>query len=905
MKHLTRRAKSLIFNFEVSHSHLKTEKTGMTLNYEDGKYRQRELVRIIRETVVHFALTKNEINKYKEDDDFGEMQRKAWERISKANKNSKGDYGELLLFIILSIFFPSEKFVTKVRLRSSTKDQIKGFDCAHFSIEDGDVILWLGEAKFHKQFSGAINDAISSIKEHCKIDYLKDEISILASNIEINESFQEYEKIDEVLNGGVTLDNINIRIPVLLTYEICHVAESKPEDTCIHQLLLDCIIESRVFLYHDMYKKMDSVYKEKIGYGNLDSFSESFFTLSTGTILTRDQKNLFEDFQKYKRLVVSAPTSFGKSRIISEIIMHNSYNNIAIVLPTIALLNETYLSFRKNPMVKERYNLINTLTQPFGDTKNIFILTPEKMDLLLDQHPNLKVDFFTMDEIYKIQDGDERKQVFTHCLYRLSKMSNDFYLIGPYFESFSKNFLDKTNAAFRKYTAEIVQKDTIDISVLKSQEEFVISRDKFKKLLDNDRNLINITNKIDGQSLVYVGRKDTVETRARKLADKRREVVKKSELIDYIKSTIDENWSLVSCLSKGIGFHHSAIPKYIQTEIVDSFNSGFIDILVCTSTLTEGVNTSAKNIIIYDDCKGINPLSGFDVKNIKGRAGRFLSHFIGRVIVFKKLNKEEEKGTIEFSYYDNQSLTPEETIQVDKNDLFNDNLYIRNNIESKLSSWNIPLELLKKNKFIPIQNQYSLITYLRNNKQELNEILFSGQLPNKIQIDLLMNLCYDHLFNETDKNNRNFSLGNLTRLTKFYIYYTPPIKELIKQQNGEKIDTRVRNAFTLISRYFEFALPKYFSAFEYLFNYVYQESYGTKTEAISLKALITKLEFGTIVKHEIALKEAGVPVGIINKISSALHDCDNIDKVRVKLQLNPNVTKNLTNYEKNILAKYI
>ncbi|MBB6019064.1 hypothetical protein HNR77_000121 [Paenibacillus sp. JGP012] len=219
MKQLTKRARNLIFKFDLTHDYLKTEKTAMTLNYEDGKYRQSEIVRIIRESVIHFALTKREIKKYKEDDDFGEMQRKAWERISKAQKNQKGDFGELLLYIILSVFFPSEKFVTKVRLRSSTKDQIKGFDCAHFSIEDEDVYLWLGEAKFHQSFSGAISNAIESIKEHCEIDYLRDEISILSSNIELNDNYPEYEKINDILNSGGTLDKIKIRIPVLLTYD--------------------------------------------------------------------------------------------------------------------------------------------------------------------------------------------------------------------------------------------------------------------------------------------------------------------------------------------------------------------------------------------------------------------------------------------------------------------------------------------------------------------------------------------------------------------------------------------------------------------------------------------------------------------------------------------------------------
>jgi len=201
--------------------------------------------------------------------------------------------------------------------------------------------------------------------------------------------------------------------------------------------------------------------------------------------------------------------------------------------------------------------------------------------------------------------------------------------------------------------------------------------------------------------------------------------------LNILNLFIDENWSLVHCLNKGIAFHHSAIPKYIQTEIVDAFNSGSIDILVCTSTLTEGVNTSAKNIIIYDNKKGDKSLSGFDVKNIKGRAGRFLSHFIGRVIVLEPLNKEEEIGNIEFSYYDNPSLSPEETIQVNKDDLYNENLKRRIETERVLSGWNIPLELIRKNKFIPIHNQYSLVFYLRNNSIVLRELLFSTQYPKK------------------------------------------------------------------------------------------------------------------------------------------------------------------------------
>lgn len=219
LKALRRRIKNLIFEFKLNDTTISTKKHPFTLDYENGSYRQRELVKIIKDTVIHFALTSDEIKKYKESDDFGEMERKGWDRISKAHKYSKGDYGELLLFLMLTVFFPTKKFVTKVRLRSSKKDQIKGFDCAHFTVEQEQIYLWLGEAKFHNSFSNAIAGAIESIKEHLEFDYLNDEISILSSNIEVNEEFPHYDALNDLLNGGESLDKIKIKIPVLLTYD--------------------------------------------------------------------------------------------------------------------------------------------------------------------------------------------------------------------------------------------------------------------------------------------------------------------------------------------------------------------------------------------------------------------------------------------------------------------------------------------------------------------------------------------------------------------------------------------------------------------------------------------------------------------------------------------------------------
>ena len=150
---IKRRIKNQIFKFEAQLESIKDCDASFTLDFESGRYRQKELVGLIRDIVPFFALTEEEIATI----DKSEWNRSSFTRISDANKNSKGDYGELLLFLILSVFYDTPKFVTKARLRSTTREQIKGFDCAHFSIENNEVTLWLGEAKFHKDRSWKIH----------------------------------------------------------------------------------------------------------------------------------------------------------------------------------------------------------------------------------------------------------------------------------------------------------------------------------------------------------------------------------------------------------------------------------------------------------------------------------------------------------------------------------------------------------------------------------------------------------------------------------------------------------------------------------------------------------------------------------------------------------------------------
>ncbi|RQO42453.1 hypothetical protein DBR39_00835 [Chryseobacterium sp. KBW03] len=239
--------KNLIFMYDKI-SIDKFNKTTFHLDYTAKVYRQKDLVALIRDTVPYFALTEQE---FKELESI-EISRTAWSRISKARKDKKGDYGELLLFLIMIVYYDAPKFVTKVRLRSSVGMQVNGYDCAHFTIENNEPILWLGESKFHQSFSTALTESFNSLNEHCKILYTTDEISILKPNIEINKDFEnDFLKLKSVF-AGKSIDKIKFRIPVLLTYDSKTI---KNNDDINSKFKND--LENELLIHHQNIEKKD------------------------------------------------------------------------------------------------------------------------------------------------------------------------------------------------------------------------------------------------------------------------------------------------------------------------------------------------------------------------------------------------------------------------------------------------------------------------------------------------------------------------------------------------------------------------------------------------------------------------------------------------------------------------
>ena len=118
-----------------------------------------------------------------------------------------------------------------------------------------------------------------------------------------------------------------------------------------------------------------------------------------------EQYELTKLLESSKNLIVSAPTSFGKSLLIEEVIASKKYKNVVVIQPTLALLDETR---RKLLKYKKDYKLIvRTSQNPDTAKGNIFLFTAERVN---EYDAFNAVDFLVIDEFYKLSGirDDER-----------------------------------------------------------------------------------------------------------------------------------------------------------------------------------------------------------------------------------------------------------------------------------------------------------------------------------------------------------------------------------------------------------------------------------------------------------------------------------------------------------------
>lgn len=335
-----------------------------------------------------------------------------------------------------------------------------------------------------------------------------------------------------------------------------------------------------------------------------------------GITLHREQVAALNTLLSGKNLILSAPTSFGKSLLIDALIASGRYQRLAIVLPTIALLDE----FRRRLVGRfsAQYSIVmyHSEVAPVGNV--IFLGTQER---LINRKDLGRLDIAIVDEFYKLDPNrqDDRSMTLNAAVYQLLRRANQFFFLGPNIEGVRFSTDSRWRFEFLKTRFSTVAVDTFDLAGVDNKEER-LTQEAFE-----ERNW---------PVLVFVSSPDRANSLADQLSEHGQAIGEGSEISTWFDQNFGMGWALSRSLAAGIGVHHGRIPRALASQFVRMFNNGGLPILICTSTLIEGVNTAAKSVLIYDKTINKQDYDFFTFSNIRGRAGRLGQHFVGSVFLF-------------------------------------------------------------------------------------------------------------------------------------------------------------------------------------------------------------------------------------------------------------------------------
>lgn len=603
------------------------------------------------------------------------------------------------------------------------------------------------------------------------------------------------------------------------------------------------------------------------------------------------QGTIYQEILNGKNIVLSANTSIGKSMLIDAILATGRFKTVVLVVPTIALIDETRQRLANR--FKSKCKIITHPSQSRSDDitiANIYILTQER---LLNRDDIVNIDFFVIDEFYKLdpklEPENERALILNLALYKLLKVSKQFYLIGPHIDNVTG--LNSLNVSYLFIPSDF---STVAVDITR----YNLAKD------DPERNehLIELVQKLDDSTLIYCQSPRSVTDVANLIIDRCefRFTEELADLENWITEEYDEEWIYVKALKYGIGLHHGGIPRALQQQSIKLFNERKIKFLICSSTIIEGVNTVAKNVIIYDRRRSTSILDYFTYRNIEGRAGRMGKHFIGKVFSLET-PPEEQVMSVDIpigKQDDNTSLNL--LFQMDDEDLTENS---KSRVEFEMEHNILSIDTIKLNLPYPAEKQNELAKEITADLGRYKEILLWKGYPKQAQLVGTCNLIFDFLENKSLRKNHIFSGDSLA-------FHINSLRSAGGISNYFKIriaderatvgpNTTIENSLKILRNALSFIFPRALRTLENLQADVFHKAGILNTGKYGAYASIIENLF--MDPALFALDEYGIPLQTAEKLAKELAPDGNLDLVinRLKELDIPNL--NISNFEKDLL----
>lgn len=357
---------------------------------------------------------------------------------------------------------------------------------------------------------------------------------------------------------------------------------------------------------------------------------------------TEEQKALFDSFIGTidETVAVVAPTSYGKSELI-EVLVKNSKLNIAVVVPSKALVAQTRRRITLALGEDSDAQVVVHHDSTFDPSQQIVaVVTQERLLRIFQKYPDVKFSKLIIDEAHNLLSSDKRSRLLASVI--IIAKSREPNLATKYLTPF---LMSSENLRCVGNSDEPITEIRVE-ERLKSEDYKVCDLtaggavsiyDQFldhfyaNKTCENFNDVFELLRYFKkSKNIVYLNRPKHIEEVASKLmrglARKASDELEKTckEIAEYVHP----QYKLLDCLKVGVAYHHGSVPDSVRAYVENSFRKlSELQWVITSSTLLEGVNVPAQMLFVLDPRKGLASLTAAQFRNLVGRVNRFSEIF--------------------------------------------------------------------------------------------------------------------------------------------------------------------------------------------------------------------------------------------------------------------------------------
>lgn len=316
-------------------------------------------------------------------------------------------------------------------------------------------------------------------------------------------------------------------------------------------------------------------------------------------------------------------------------------------------------------------------------------------------------------------------------------------------------------------------------------------------------------------------------------------------------------------------------------------------------------------MIILNSSKGRSKLTPFDIKNIKGRAGRYYHCFVGRVFYMNKELVEIEESDdlkLDFATYADIELGPIDLDNAERADLSQQNQQIKDQRDQENQKLQLPYRVFIKNRLVMKEQQEQLMQCLMKNE---NLSKFENLITYPLNVDNFLKYNWLGKILSVFKEANLIDSYTLKKYNAVGLSYRDDgflgiLKyEIDINKRCKSVDQAYSNAFQTLRDIVEHKIPKILSLFESILVYV-GTTKGYDMADFSLSKVTRFYETGVKTPVGESLTEFGFPLDAIRRMEKNLPPNIMSDAREAKrCCMETNCLDNLLdNYERKIIAKF-